>query len=178
MVYCRQHDTRCIYWGVHLTAGQPDPKVDQMSSSPYVVLLLAMRCLYRGVHLTTGLSDQSSHTHGHKMSLPGEGQVDILFNRQSASQPAAIGQPTSHVTKYQPVRLWVGQIFGGRRTRSLTTLSPSTPTGSFWGVTYLTKARQVTQLSSAACYIPLALCLGTICSFVFTLPNHIFLHAL
>ena len=77
---------------------------------------------------TRGICDQSSHKHGHKMSLPG-GQVDILFDRQSASQPAslpaAIGQPTSHVTKYKPVRLWVGQIFSGRRTRSPTTLGPS-----------------------------------------------------
>ena len=44
----------------------------------------------------------------------GEGQFDILFDRQSASLPAAIGQPTSHVTKYQLVRHGVGQIFGGR----------------------------------------------------------------
>ena len=29
------------------------------------------------------------------------------------SQPAAIGQPTSHVTKYQPVRLLVGQMVAG-----------------------------------------------------------------
>ena len=36
---------------------------------------------------------------------------------------------------------------------------PSTPTGSPWGVAYLTKARQVTQMSSAACYIPLVLCI-------------------
>ena len=33
---------------------------------------------------------------------------------QPTTFPAAIGQPTSHVTKYQPVRLQVGQIFGGR----------------------------------------------------------------
>ena len=56
---------------------------------------------------------------------PGEGQVDILFDRQSASLPAAIGMPTRHVTKYQPVRLQVGQVVGGRRTGSLTTLGPS-----------------------------------------------------
>ena len=77
------------------------------------------------VHWTTGLCDQNSHTHDHKMSLPGKGQVDISFNRQSASLPAAIGQPTSHVTKHQPVGLMVGQIVGGRRTGSLTTLGPS-----------------------------------------------------
>ena len=111
-----------------------------------------------------------------------EGQVDILCDRQPASLPATIGQPTSHVTRYQPVRLWVGQIFGGRRTGSLTTLGPSpgpsTTTGSLVGVTYLTKGWQVTKMSSAACYIPLALCLLTICSFVSMMPNHIFLHAL
>ena len=49
-----------------------------------------------------------------------EGQVDILFN----SQPATIGQPTSHVKKCQPVRLWLGQIVGGRRTGGPTTLGP------------------------------------------------------
>ena len=47
-----------------------------------------------------------------------------LIGSQPASLPAAFGQPTSHVTKYQPVRLWVCQIFG-RRTGSLTTLGPS-----------------------------------------------------
>ena len=112
-------------WGVCLTEGQPNPKANQMSRWPYIALLLVTRCLYQGVHLTTGLCDHSSHTHGNRVSLPGEGQVDILFHRQSASQPSAIGQPTSHVTAYQPVRLWVGQIFGGRRTGSPTTLGPS-----------------------------------------------------
>ena len=42
------------------------------------------------------------------------GQVDILFDRQSASMPVAIGQATNHVMKYQLVRLGVCQIFGGR----------------------------------------------------------------
>ena len=40
-------------------------------------------------------------------SVPGGGssawgQVDILLHDQSASQPAIIGQATSHVTKCQP----------------------------------------------------------------------------
>ena len=48
---------------------------------------------------------------------------------------------------------------------------PSTATGSPLGVTYLTKARQVTQMSSAAPYTPFALGSGTICSFVSTLPS-------
>ena len=38
---------------------------------------------------------------------------------------------------------------------------PSIPTGSPWGVTYLTKARQVKQMSPTASYIHLALCLVT-----------------
>ena len=55
---------------------------------------------------------------------------------------------------------------------------PSTPTGSPWGVTYLTKARQVTEMSSAACYIHLALHLVMVCRFVSMPPNHIFLHTM
>ena len=51
---------------------------------------------------------------------------------------------------------------------------PSTPTGSPWGVTYLTKARQVTEMSSAACYIHLPLHLVMVCTFVSMPPNHIF----
>ena len=57
-------------------------------------------------------------------------------------------------------------------------LGPITPTGFPWGVTYLTKTGQVTEMSSTACYIPLKLHLVTICSFVSILPNHIFLHAM
>ena len=55
---------------------------------------------------------------------------------------------------------------------------PSTPTGSPWGVTYLTKARQVTEMSCAACYIHLVLHLVMVCTFVSTPSNHIFLHAM
>ena len=55
---------------------------------------------------------------------------------------------------------------------------PSTPIGSSSGVTYLTKVRQVTEMSSAACYIHLALHLVMVCTFVSTPPNHIFLHAM
>ena len=53
---------------------------------------------------------------------------------------------------------------------------PSTCTGSPLGVTYLTTARQVTQMRSAAHDILLALLSGTICSLVSTSPTHIFLH--
>ena len=80
--------------------------------------------LSRGVHLTEGQPDQSSNTLSHQMSLLGEGS-GYDFVRWSISQPAAIGQPTSHVQKCQPVRLWVGQIVGGGRTGGLTTLGLS-----------------------------------------------------
>ena len=175
----------------------PDLKSDQMQTWPAVscggwgyiwlkgslltvVPNLAMRCLYQGDG-TSGLCDQGHHTHGHQMSAWGEGKVDIFFDRvsQLASLPAAVGQPASHVTKYQPVRLWVGQMVAGGQgawPHWTPVQDPSTPTGSLWGVTYLTKARQVTQMSSAAYYIPLALLSGTVCSFLSTSPNHIFLH--
>ena len=55
---------------------------------------------------------------------------------------------------------------------------PITPTGSPLGVTYLTKAWQVTEMSSAACYIHLALHVVTICRFVSKPPNNIFLNAI
>ena len=115
-------------WEVCLTECQPNPKANQMSRWPDIVPLLVTGCLYQGVHLTTGLCDHSSHTYGHRMSLPGEGQVDILFDRQSASQPACHLQLASQPAMWQHVnmsRLWVGQIFGGRGTGSSTTLVPS-----------------------------------------------------
>ena len=54
----------------------------------------------------------------------------------------------------------------------------STPTGFPWGVTYLTKAKKVTEMSSACYYIHLELYLVTVCTFVSMLPHHIFLHAM
>ena len=66
--------------------------------------------------------------------------------------------------------------------RSLTTLDPSPGSQhSHWfplGSDLPEKARQVTQMNSAASYIPLALCSGTVYSFVSTSPNHIFLHTM
>ena len=55
---------------------------------------------------------------------------------------------------------------------------PITPTGFPWGVTYLAKAKQVTEISSACYYIHLALYLMKVCTFVSMLPHHIFLHAM
>ena len=44
------------------------------------------------------------------------------------------------------------------------------------GVTYLTKARQVTQMGSSSLYIHLALFSGSVCRFLSMQPNHIFLY--
>ena len=53
-----------------------------------------------------------------------------------------------------------------------------TPTGFPWGVTYLAKAKQVTEMSSAGYYIHLPLYFVTVCTFVSMSPHHIFLHAM
>ena len=145
-----------------------------------VVTHLATRCLCPGKHLTSGQPDQSSNILGHKMYLLW-GQVNILLASQPTSLPAATGQTTSHVEKFQPVRLWIGQIDDGRRTGSPTTFGPqfrvpALPLLPLWGVTYLTKARQVTEMTSAALYVPLSLLSHTVYSFVSMWPNHIFLH--
>ena len=56
--------------------------------------------------------------------------------------------------------------------------APSTPTGSPGGVTYLAKAKQVTEMSSAGYYIHLELHFVTFFTFISTSPHHIFLHAI
>ena len=53
---------------------------------------------------------------------------------------------------------------------------PSTPTGSLGEVTYLAKAKQVTEMSSAGYYIHLELYFMTVFTFVSMPPHHIFLH--
>ena len=53
---------------------------------------------------------------------------------------------------------------------------PSTPTGSPGGVTYLAKAKQVTEMSSAGYYIYLELYFVTVFTFVSMPTHHIFLH--
>ena len=55
---------------------------------------------------------------------------------------------------------------------------PITPTDFPWGVTYLVKAKQVTEMSSAGYYIHLELYFMTVCTFVSMPPHHIFLHAM
>ena len=140
-----------------------------------------MRCLYQGEGVHLVYVTKVTQTHGHMVPLPGK-RVSLtlcLTGSQPANLPAAIGQPTSHVTKYQPVRLWVCQmVVGGQGAQPhwAPVQGLNTPTGSPWGMTYLTKTMQVTQMSSAAHYIQLALLSGTICSFVSMSPNHILLH--
>ena len=108
--------------GVCLMTCQPDALVDQMASWPEMPLPRATSDWSPSDHRSMW---PMSHTLLPDVSAWRMGQVDILCARQSASLPAAIGQPTSQVTRYQPVRLWVGVICGGRRTRSSTTLGPS-----------------------------------------------------
>ena len=55
---------------------------------------------------------------------------------------------------------------------------PVTPTGFPWGVTYLAKAKQVTEMNSAGYNIHFELYFMTVCTFVSTPPHHIFLHAM
>ena len=55
---------------------------------------------------------------------------------------------------------------------------PSTPTGSPGGVTYLAKAKEVTEMSSAGYYIDLELYFVTVFTFVSMPPHHIFLHVI
>ena len=164
---------RCLCQGVHLIKCHP-----AQSSTK-----LGHEMSLWGVHLTTGLCDQSSHTWPQYVSA--QGWVRLTFcaiGSQPANQLAScnwpVNQPCGKISTCQAVgwsdSLWqedrepdhIGSLVQG----------PSTPTGSPWGVTYLIKAKQVTQMSSAAHYIPLALLSGTICSFVSTSPNHIFLH--
>ena len=51
---------------------------------------------------------------------------------------------------------------------------PNTPTGFPLGVTYLAKAKQVTEMSSAGYYINLELYFVTVCTYVSMPPHHIF----
>ena len=55
---------------------------------------------------------------------------------------------------------------------------PITPTGFPWGVTYLAKAKQVTEMSSSGYYIHLELYFMTVCTFVYMPPHHLFLYTM
>ena len=74
-----------------------------------------------------------------------------------------------------------GVYLGGKWTGSpahwAPVQGPSTPTGFPGGVTYLTKAKQVTEMRSAGYYIDLEPYFVTVFTFVSTPPDHIFLHA-
>ena len=130
-------------------------EADHMSSWADLVLPLATRCLYYGgVYLSSGqlhlhLIGSQPASQLASCNWPANQPCDKISTCQTSgwsdmwwqgasgwhfvwyavsqpvSLPAAIGQPTSHVTRYQPVRLWVGQIFGGRMTGSPTTMGPS-----------------------------------------------------
>ena len=63
--------TRCLYWGVHLTECQPDPKDHQMSRWPNVLPFWATRCLYWAYVWAQVSWTYVSTIHGHQMPLPG-----------------------------------------------------------------------------------------------------------
>ena len=148
-----------------------------MSSWPYIVLLLTTRCLYWGTSNHRSLWPKQSYTWPQHVSPWVEGQVDTLCDRQSASQPAFQLQLASQPVMSQDINL---SGFGLVRYQWQEDWEPNhiEPQHSHWfplGSDLPDKARQVTEMSSTACYIHLALCLVTICSFVSVLPNHIFL---
>ena len=60
--------TGCLYCGVHLTEGQPDPKADQMSSWPDIGIVLGHYMLSQGG--TSELRSTGPKSLGHKMPLP------------------------------------------------------------------------------------------------------------
>ena len=68
--YCCWPPDASTRW-VHLTACQPDPKVDQMSSWPDILLLLVTRCLYWGYIWAQVNWTQISSTLGHNMPVLG-----------------------------------------------------------------------------------------------------------
>ena len=97
----------------------------------------------------------------------------MLLDGQSASQPASCSwpatQPCAKVSTCQTLG-WsqlVAEELGG-----LTTFGPSPRVSAL----PLVLLGGVTQMSSGTLYITLALLTGTVCSFVSTSPNHIFLH--
>ena len=66
-----------------------------------------------------------------------------------------------------------GVYWGGKWTGSLTTLGPSSPTGSPGGVTYLAKAKQETEMSSAGYYIDLELYFDSFHICIYATSSHI-----
>ena len=119
------------------------------------------------------------------MSLPGGGSGwhFVQIGSQPANQPASCNWPANQQCEKMSTCQTLGwsDRYCGGRTGGPTTLGlqsrvqalPLVPLG---GVTYLTKARKGTEMSSAALYIPVPLLSGTVCSFVSTWPNHIFLY--
>ena len=75
-----------------------------------------------------------------------------------------------------------GYIGGGKWAGSLTTLGHSPGSQYFhwfpWGIDYLARAKQVTEMSSAGYHIHLELYFVTVFTFVSMPPHHIFLNAI
>ena len=99
--------------------------------------------------------------------------------------PRGLGGARGHfggVRGQQGCRGCQGCIGGGKWTGSqphwAPVQGPSTPTGSPGGVTYLAKAKQVTEMSSAGYYTHFELYFMTVFIFVSMPPHHIFLHTI
>ena len=75
--------TKCLYQGVHLTKGQPDPKADQMSSWPDIVPFLATRCLYWGRNLSSGQPDLTEDHSRLLDASTGGNPSDLIAKRTS-----------------------------------------------------------------------------------------------
>ena len=89
--------TRCLYQGECLTKGQPDPKAENMSNWPDIVLLLATRCLYWGINVS---SDQLNQALYHSWPL-------------DASTGGSIWPKVSLTQRLTNVKLtWCGTTFG------------------------------------------------------------------
>ena len=165
--------------GLHLTKGQLYLKVWPNVNLTWSSITLGHKMSLLGVHWTKGQADQNSKTPGHKMSLPGGGS-GWHFVRQAVSQPASqpacqpascnwpANQPGEKMSTCQTSGWsdsWWWKDWGPNHIGPQS-MVPALLLIPFGGVTYLTKTRQVTEMSSAVFYIPLALLLGNGCSFV------------
>ena len=139
--------TRCL-----CLEGTSDPRSTWPKGE--VISHLTTRCCCLGVHLTTGQPDQSSNSLGHKMSLPGKGQVDILFDSQSASCNWPANQPSAQMSICQTSgwsHSWCRDNWGPNHIRPQSRV-PALPLFPLGAVTYLNKARQVTNKLCSTLY--------------------------
>ena len=145
------------------TQGTPELR----SPGPMLVPSLATRCLWGYIWVQLNWAYVSTIL-GHQM--PELGMSDLRLGLTFCaigSQPASqlpscnwpANQPCDKISTLSGFGLVRYVVAGGLGAwpHWAPVQGPSTPSGSPWGVTYLTKARQVTEMSSSACAIHLAL---------------------